>query len=80
MQGGARPPRRPAPAPTPSAVGRRQVGSVGRAEAAPARRIAKRIGETAISPDAIARGIRHALEQPSDVEVGSIVIRPTVQG
>ncbi|WP_444666016.1 hypothetical protein [Cereibacter changlensis] len=46
----------------------------------PARRIAKRNGETAISPDAIARGIRHALEQPSDVQVGSIVIRPTAQG
>ncbi|MEH6773592.1 MAG: SDR family oxidoreductase, partial [Cereibacter changlensis] len=42
--------------------------------------IAKRIGEIAISPDAIARGILYALEQPSDVDVGSIVIRPTAQG
>ncbi|MBZ4691025.1 MAG: putative oxidoreductase [Cereibacter sp.] len=42
--------------------------------------IAKRIGEIAISPDAIARGILYALEQPSDVDVGSIVVRPTAQG
>lgn len=33
-----------------------------------------------ISPDAIARGILFALEQPSEVDVGSIVIRPTAQG
>lgn len=33
-----------------------------------------------ISPDAIARGIAFAIEQPADVEVGSIVIRPTAQG
>lgn len=32
-----------------------------------------------ISPDAIARGILFALEQPGDVDVGSIVIRPTAQ-
>ncbi|TKA98372.1 SDR family oxidoreductase [Cereibacter changlensis] len=42
-------------------------------------RLAKRIGEIAISPDAIARGILYALEQPSDVDVGSIVVRPTAQ-
>lgn len=41
--------------------------------------IVKRLGEIAISPDAIARGILYALEQPSDVDVGSIVIRPTAQ-
>ena len=33
-----------------------------------------------ISPDAIARGIAFAIEQPAEVEVGSIVIRPTAQG
>lgn len=33
----------------------------------------------AISPDAIARGILFAIEQPDDVDVGSIVIRPTAQ-
>ena len=33
-----------------------------------------------ISPDAIARGILFAVEQPDDVDVGSIVIRPTAQG
>lgn len=41
--------------------------------------IAQRLGETAIPPEAIARGILYALEQPSDVDVGSIVIRPTAQ-
>lgn len=39
----------------------------------------RRIAEVAISPDAIARGIAYAIEQPADVEVGSIVIRPTAQ-
>jgi len=39
----------------------------------------KRIGDIAISPDAIARGVAYAIEQPADVDVGSIVIRPTAQ-
>jgi NADP-dependent 3-hydroxy acid dehydrogenase YdfG len=34
----------------------------------------------AISPDAIARAIAFAIEQPDDVEIGEIVIRPTAQG
>ncbi len=34
----------------------------------------------AISPDAIARAIAFAIEQPVDVDVGDIVIRPTAQG
>jgi NADP-dependent 3-hydroxy acid dehydrogenase YdfG len=34
----------------------------------------------AISPDAIARAIAFAIEQPADVDVGDIVIRPTAQG
>jgi NADP-dependent 3-hydroxy acid dehydrogenase YdfG len=33
----------------------------------------------AISPDAIARTIAFAIEQPSDVDVNEIVIRPTSQ-
>jgi NADP-dependent 3-hydroxy acid dehydrogenase YdfG len=33
----------------------------------------------AISPDAIARAIAFAIEQPADVDVGDIVIRPTAQ-
>ena len=41
--------------------------------------MAKRVAEVAISPEAIARGIAFAIEQPDDVEVGSIVIRPTAQ-
>jgi NADP-dependent 3-hydroxy acid dehydrogenase YdfG len=39
----------------------------------------KRLGNVAISPDAIARGVAYAIEQPADVDVGSIVIRPTAQ-
>lgn len=42
--------------------------------------IAAQVDEIAIPPEAIARGILFALEQPSDVDVGSIVIRPTAQG
>ena len=34
----------------------------------------------AISPEAIARAIIFAIEQPADVDVGEIVIRPTAQG
>lgn len=41
--------------------------------------IQKRMAEIAISPDAIARGIAFAIEQPDDVDVGDIVIRPTAQ-
>lgn len=43
------------------------------------RMIDERLGGIAISPDAIARGILFALEQPPEVDVGSIVIRPTAQ-
>ena len=39
----------------------------------------KRKEELAISPTAIARAIAFAIEQPSDVEIGSIVVRPTAQ-
>lgn len=41
--------------------------------------IKKQAAEMAISPAAIARGVLFALEQPADVDVGSIVIRPTAQ-
>jgi NADP-dependent 3-hydroxy acid dehydrogenase YdfG len=34
----------------------------------------------AISPQAIARAIAFAIEQPADVEVGELVVRPTAQG
>ena len=33
----------------------------------------------AIAPDAIARAVAFAIEQPADVEIGSIVVRPTAQ-
>jgi NADP-dependent 3-hydroxy acid dehydrogenase YdfG len=39
----------------------------------------KRIANVAISPDAIARGIAFAIKQPEEVDIGSIVIRPTAQ-
>jgi NADP-dependent 3-hydroxy acid dehydrogenase YdfG len=31
----------------------------------------------ALQPDAIARAVRFAIEQPDDVDVNEIVIRPT---
>jgi NADP-dependent 3-hydroxy acid dehydrogenase YdfG len=34
----------------------------------------------AITPDAIARAIVFAIEQPADVDVGEIIVRPTAQG
>jgi NADP-dependent 3-hydroxy acid dehydrogenase YdfG len=36
--------------------------------------------EFAISPDAVARAIAFAIEQPYDVEIGDITIRPAIQG
>ncbi|WP_411123939.1 SDR family oxidoreductase [Streptomyces sp. x-19] len=36
--------------------------------------------EIALSPDAVARAIAFAIEQPDGVDVGDIVVRPTVQG
>lgn len=41
--------------------------------------IRDRLSTIAIPPDAIARGIAFAIEQPPEVDVGSIVIRPTAQ-
>lgn len=41
--------------------------------------IKKRADEIAISPDAIARAIAFAIEQPDNVDVGDIVVRPTAQ-
>lgn len=33
-----------------------------------------------ISPEAVARAIAFAIEQPDDVEIGDLTIRPTKQG
>lgn len=41
--------------------------------------MAQRTQSVAIAPESIARGIAYAIEQPDDVDVGSIVIRPTAQ-
>ena len=41
--------------------------------------IEKRKAEFAIPPEAVARAIAFAIEQPDDVEIGSIVVRPTAQ-
>ena len=39
----------------------------------------ERLKGIAITPNAITRGILFALEQPPEVDVGSVVIRPTAQ-
>lgn len=41
--------------------------------------IEARMEEIAIPPDAVARAIAFAIAQPDDVDVGDIVVRPTVQ-
>ncbi len=41
--------------------------------------IRERAEAIAISPDAIARAIAFAIEQPDEVDVGDIVVRPTAQ-
>ncbi len=42
-------------------------------------RIEQRKADFAIPPEAVARAVAYAIEQPQDVEIGSIVIRPTAQ-
>lgn len=41
--------------------------------------IRRGMDEFAIAPEAVARAIAFAIEQPRDVEIGDITIRPTVQ-
>jgi NADP-dependent 3-hydroxy acid dehydrogenase YdfG len=43
-------------------------------------RIRQNMAEFAIAPEAVARAVAFAIEQPYDVEIGDITIRPTVQG
>jgi len=46
----------------------------------PTKRIIERqLDAMAIPPDAIARGVLYAIEQPPEVDVGSMIIRPTAQ-
>jgi NADP-dependent 3-hydroxy acid dehydrogenase YdfG len=40
----------------------------------------RRMAELGIAPEAVARAIAFAIEQPDDVEIGDITIRPTIQG
>ena len=42
--------------------------------------IQKQMDEIGLEPEAIARAMAFAIEQPDDVDVGDIVVRPTVQG
>jgi NADP-dependent 3-hydroxy acid dehydrogenase YdfG len=41
--------------------------------------IEQRMAAVAMPPEAVARAIAYAIEQPDDVDVGSIVVRPTAQ-
>jgi NADP-dependent 3-hydroxy acid dehydrogenase YdfG len=40
----------------------------------------QRMAALGIAPEAVARAIAFAIEQPDDVEIGDITIRPTIQG
>lgn len=40
----------------------------------------RRMAELGIAPEAVARAVAFAVEQPDDVEIGDITIRPTRQG
>ena len=42
--------------------------------------IAGAMDKMAIPPDAIARAIAFAIEQPADVDVNEMIVRPTAQG
>jgi NADP-dependent 3-hydroxy acid dehydrogenase YdfG len=43
-------------------------------------RIRSNMDEFGLAPKAVARAVAFAIEQPPDVEIGEIVLRPTVQG
>jgi NADP-dependent 3-hydroxy acid dehydrogenase YdfG len=43
-------------------------------------RIRRNMSDFGLPPAAVARAIAFAVEQPDDVEIGEIVVRPTVQG
>lgn len=43
-------------------------------------RIRRNMSDFGLPPEAVARAITFAVEQPHDVEIGDITIRPTVQG
>ncbi|WP_410016736.1 SDR family oxidoreductase [Sodalis sp. RH24] len=43
-------------------------------------RIEESMNTFGIAPEAIARAIAFAIEQPADVDVGEIIVRPTAQG
>ena len=42
--------------------------------------IRRNMDDFGLSPEAVARAVAFAVEQPHDVEIGDITIRPTVQG
>lgn len=44
-----------------------------------AKNIRQRTDAFAISPDAIARAVAFAIEQPDDVDINEVVVRPTKQ-
>ena len=41
------------------------------------RDVMKQFRQVALKPDAIARAMAYAIEQPADVEVNEIIVRPT---
>ena len=41
--------------------------------------VRSRMATLGIGPDAVARAVAFAIEQPDDVEIGDITIRPTTQ-
>jgi NADP-dependent 3-hydroxy acid dehydrogenase YdfG len=49
-------------------------------DAAMRERIRRNMSDFGLPPAAVVRAIAFAIEQPDDVEIGEIVIRPTVQG
>jgi NADP-dependent 3-hydroxy acid dehydrogenase YdfG len=49
-------------------------------DAAMREQIRRNMSDFGLPPEAVARAIAFAVEQPHDVEIGEITIRPTVQG
>jgi NADP-dependent 3-hydroxy acid dehydrogenase YdfG len=43
----------------------------------PTRELMQAFRQVAITPDAIARAVAYAVEQPADVDVSELIVRPT---
>lgn len=59
---------------------RTELATASLAEPETRAQVVQQLAKVAIPPEAIARAIAFAIDQPAEVDVGEIVVRPTAQG